>query len=134
MIQHYLDQALSYGQQFIYQGNVATYIPELANADKRVTSMRWQNFGDITPMKNIKDRLSKTYPSSRFVQKNNIVKFNSFSLSWTENKGWVERLGLSQVQFQFNTKDLGYWSTIKRERGTDYPFAWTFDFTLAVSF
>ena len=104
------------------------------NADKRVTSMRWQNFGDIAPMKNIKDRLSKTYPSSRFVQKNNIVRFNSFSLSWTENKGWVERLGLSQVQFQVNTKDLGYWSTIKRERGTDYPFAWNFDFTLAVSF
>lgn len=35
MIQTYLDQALSYGQQFIYQGNVASYIPELANADTR---------------------------------------------------------------------------------------------------
>ena len=104
------------------------------NADRRVTSMRWQQFGDITPMKNIKDRLNKTYPTSRFVQKNNVVRFNSLSVSWTESKGWVERLGLSQVQFSLNTKDLAYWSTVKRERGTDYPFAWNVDFTLAVSF
>jgi len=39
MIQHYLDQALSYGQQFINQGNVATYIPELANADTNLTGI-----------------------------------------------------------------------------------------------
>ena len=39
MIQQYLDQALSYGQQFVHQGNVATYIPELANADKRITGL-----------------------------------------------------------------------------------------------
>lgn len=39
MIQQYLDQALSYGQQFVQQGNVATYIPELANADKRITGL-----------------------------------------------------------------------------------------------
>ncbi len=104
------------------------------NADNRVSSMRWQEFGDISPMKSIKDRLAKTYPSSRFVQKNNFVEFNSLSLSWTENKGWVQRWGLSQVQFSVNTNDLAHWSTIKRERGTDYPFAWNVDFTLAVSF
>ena len=34
MIQEYLDLALTYGQQFIEQGEVASYIPELANADK----------------------------------------------------------------------------------------------------
>ena len=104
------------------------------NADKRVSSMRWQQLGDVSPMKSIKDRLAKTYPSSRFVQKNNFVEFNSLSLSWTENKGWVQRWGLSQVQFSVNTNDLAHWSTIKRERGTDYPFAWNVDFTLAVSF
>ena len=34
MIQTYLDQALAYGQQYTKQGEVASYIPELANADK----------------------------------------------------------------------------------------------------
>jgi len=104
------------------------------NADKRVTSMRWYKLGDITPMKSIKDRLNKTYPTSRFVQKNNFVEFNSLSLDWTENAGWVERWGLSQVQFSFTMNDIAHWSTIKRERGTDYPFAWNFDFSIRVSF
>jgi len=104
------------------------------NADKRVMSMRWYELGDITPMKNIKDRLSKTYPSSRFVQKNNFVEFNSLTLDWTESEGWVERWGLSQVQFSFTMNDIAHWSTIKRERGTDYPFAWNFDFSIRVSF
>ena len=104
------------------------------NADRRVSSMRWQKLGDISPMKSIQDRLAKTYPSSRFVQRNNLVSFNSLSVSWTENGGWVERMGLGQVQFSVNTRDLAHWSTSKRERGTDYPFAWTFDFTVAVSF
>ena len=39
MIQQYLDQALSYGQQFVHQGEVATYIPELANADPTKTGI-----------------------------------------------------------------------------------------------
>jgi len=78
--------------------------------------------------------LNKTYPTSRFVQKNNFVEFNSLSLDWTENAGWVERWGLSQVQFSFTMNDIAHWSTIKRERGTDYPFAWNFDFSIRVSF
>ena len=39
MIQTYLDQALSYGQQYTDQGEVASYIPELANADKTKTGI-----------------------------------------------------------------------------------------------
>jgi len=104
------------------------------NADKRVNAMRWQQMGDIAPMKDIKDRLAKTYPTSRFVQENNYVEFNSLSIGWSESENWVERWGLSQVEFSFNMNDVAHWATIKRERGMDYPFAWTYDFSLRISF
>ena len=104
------------------------------NADRRVLTDRWIKIGDITPLKDIADRDAYTRPTSRFVQDNNVLKFNSLSLAWTVSKGWVEKLRLSQFKLQFNMNDVAHWSTVKQERGTSYPFARNFDFTLGLSF
>lgn len=104
------------------------------NADRRVLSDRWQQVGDVTKYKDIADRSSVSRPSSRFIQKNNLLKFSSLSLSYTVRDGWIDKLNLKQVIFRFNMNDVAYWSTIKQERGTSYPFAYNFDFTLGISF
>lgn len=47
------------------------------NVDKRVLLDRWQKPGDITTMKDIRDRNVTTGASSRFVQKNNTLQWSS---------------------------------------------------------
>lgn len=104
------------------------------NADKRVSSDRWQKVGDVTPLKDIKDRLYVTRSTSRFVQKNNNVVFNSLSVGYDVNPVWLRKIHLSSLKLQFNMKDIATMSTIKREMGLNYPFARTFTFTLNASF
>ena len=104
------------------------------NADKRVSSDRWQNVGDVVPLKDIKDRLYVTRASSRFVQKNNNVVFNSLSVGYDVDPIWLRKIHLSSLRLQFNMKDIATMSTIKREMGLNYPFARTFTFTLNASF
>ncbi|SEM25839.1 TonB-linked outer membrane protein, SusC/RagA family [bacterium A37T11] len=104
------------------------------NADRRVMDLRWQKPGDITMFKSIKDRYNVTLPTSRFVQKNDNLTFNSISLGYTFGHDLVKRWGLSMLRMQAGTNDLAYFATIKRERGLSYPYARTFNFTLNASF
>ena len=105
-----------------------------SNADKRVLTQRWQKPGDVTPLKNIADRNRTTQSTSRFVQDNNEFSINSLSLSYDFNPEWVKRIGFDVVRIQASTNDLATFSSIKQERGLDYPFARTFNFGLSVSF
>ena len=50
------------------------------NADRRVMTMRWQKPGDEARLKSITDSELVTRPTSRFVQENNNVTFNSLSM------------------------------------------------------
>ena len=105
-----------------------------SNADKRVLTQRWQKPGDVTPLKNIANRKLTTQSTSRFVQDNNEFTINSISLSYEFNPEWVRRIGLDVLRIQASTNDLGTFSSIKQERGLDYPFARTFNLGLSVSF
>ena len=51
------------------------------NVDKRVLLDRWQKPGDITTMKDIRDRNVTTGASSRFVQKNNTLQWSSLTIN-----------------------------------------------------
>ncbi|WP_294139416.1 SusC/RagA family TonB-linked outer membrane protein [uncultured Sanguibacteroides sp.] len=104
------------------------------NADRRVWTDRWQEIGDVTPLKSIQDRYYVTRATSRFVQKNNYVTFNSLSVGYDFNPTLIGKIGLSMLRLQFNMKDIKTFSTIKQEMGLSYPFARTFTFTLNASF
>lgn len=103
------------------------------NADKRVLEERWKKPGDHTFYKNIADR---TVPnvSSRFVQDNDYLELSNVSLSYQLNRELVKKWGLTDVRFRFNMNELFYLSTVKRERGLDYPFSRQFTFTLNLKF
>ena len=75
-----------------------------------------------------------TRATSRFVQKNNNVVFNSLSVGYDVAPVWLRKIHLSSLRLQFNMKDIATMSTIKREMGLNYPFARTFTFTLNASF
>ena len=103
------------------------------NADKRVLTDRWKKIGDRSPLKDIADRGAYSRPTSRFVQDNNFIDFNSLTLSYNLMNDFIKKLNLSRVKLQFTMNNVAHISSIKRERGTSYPFARNFDFTLSVS-
>ena len=103
------------------------------NADRRTLTDRWIKVGDVAPLKAITDRTRVTRPTSRFVQNDNTFTFNSISISYTFNHNLVKRWGLSNVRLQASTEDILYLSSIKRERGTSYPYARTFNFGVNIT-
>lgn len=104
------------------------------NVDKRVLLDRWQKPGDITTMKDIRDRNVTTGASSRFVQKNNILQWSSLTMSYNFRPEQLKKLHLSGLRLSFTMNDLFYWSTIRQERGLDYPYSRSFNLTTNIIF
>jgi hypothetical protein len=114
--------------------NVESVDVDRHNVDRRVSLMRWQQPGDLAPLKAITDRYVFTRPTSRFVQENNTLAFNSLSLGYDMDQNLVKRLGLGMLRLQFTMNEVAVLSTIHQERGTSYPFARQFGFSLNASF
>jgi TonB-linked SusC/RagA family outer membrane protein len=92
------------------------------NQDKRALYSRWQNPGDVAEFKGIS--LTATTPvSSRFIQRNNFFSGESAQIAWSfAGERWLKRMKIRDLQLKISYSDLFYASTIKRERGIDYPF------------
>ena len=103
------------------------------NADRRVLDERWQQPGDYSFYKDIADR-SVSNATSRFVQDYNYLEMSNISISYRLPREWMKKIGFSSARIGLNTNDLFYVSTVKRERGLDYPFAREFTFSLNLNF
>ncbi len=104
------------------------------NQDKRALYERWKQPGDRAEFKSIS--ISSTTPiSSRFVQRENTLSFESISLGYDfRNSRWISNVGLSNLKLTGFMNDIARVSTIRRERGTSYPFARSFSFSLTANF
>ena len=92
------------------------------NQDKRALYDRWQKPGDIVKFKRIDD-VSVTPMSSRFVADDNTLECKSISLGYeTTQATWLKSVGISSFSFRIYMNDIFRLSTIKDERGIDYPF------------
>ena len=103
------------------------------NADRRVLNNRWNEPGQHALYKNIKE-YTTTYISSRFVQKENTLQLTSLSLSYDLNREWIRKFGLNTMRLSFYMNDVFRASTVKNERGLDYPFQRSFVFGLNIGF
>lgn len=104
-----------------------------SNADRRVLLERWQKPGDITIMKDIRDRNKTTGASSRFVQKDNTLRLSSLTLSYSVSDKILKRTGISGVRLSVSANDLIYLSSIHRERGLEYPFSRSCSMSITIS-
>ena len=104
------------------------------NVDKRVLQDRWQKPGDISSLKDIKERSNTTGATSRFVQKDNTLEFNSLSISYDINPKHLRKAGIGMCRFTATMNNIFYISSIRRERGLDYPFSRMFNLTVNLSF
>ena len=113
------------------------------NVDRRIFTGRWRKPGDISPYKALgkvyvasQDEMASptTYATSRFVQKSNELTISSLQLSYDFFRhAFVKKIGLERIVIRCTANDLHKFSSIKVERGTDYPFARKFNFSLAVT-
>ena len=103
------------------------------NADRRVLESRWKQAGDVTRYRDIASTESP-YQTSRFIQKEYYFTLRSLSLAYETEATWVKKLHMRRARVELLANDLFYLSTVKRERGLDYPFARSVEFSARLSF
>lgn len=120
-----------------YNSTLAYKVENIApydNADRRVLYDRWKQPGDIALYKGVQD-MTETRPTSRFVFKDNTFYCSTLNLGYEFPTAWTKRyLSISYLAINGYVEDLFYKSTIKRERGTDYPYSRKFSVSLTVRF
>ena len=99
------------------------------NQDKRALYDRWQKPGDRAQFKNIANS-ANTPMSSRFVQKNNSLTLQSVNVGYDFYK-FAKQIGIESLRLSAYMNDVFWLSTMKQERGTDYPFARSVTFALS---
>lgn len=129
---------------FMYQWGAQTYNSTLLNkvenakvasenVDRRLISQRWKKPGDVAPYYDLKNTTT-TKPTSRFVQDYNYFNFTGLSCGYDFGRDLIRRWRLQSLGLRFNMNDLCRWSTVKEERGTNYPYSKNYSFTLSLGF
>ncbi|MNV67666.1 hypothetical protein D3C71_1604740 [compost metagenome] len=111
------------------------------NVDRRIATERWRNPGDRTFFKGIIGNTGNspvaetTLATSRFVQKEYTLEASriSFTYQFPEHSRWLKKASLSNTRIEFYMATPFRLSTIKRERGLDYPFAQSYTLNLSTS-
>ena len=104
------------------------------NQDKRAYYDRWQKPGDNAKFKRIDD-LSDSHMTSRFIEDENTLKLTTLSFGYeNQTAPWLKTIGASSFNVRLSMNDLFYLSTIKEERGLDYPFQRSVMMSLGLSF
>ena len=109
------------------------------NVDRRVFLDRWKKPGDEVMFAKFGDGFGAnvghvTKPTSRFIEKNNYLDLATLNLAYDFNMPWMKRIGLKRLKATFYMNDLFHLSTVKRERGTSYPYARNFSIGLQARF
>mgnify|MGYP001359455854 FL=1 len=103
------------------------------NVDSRVLKKRWQYIGDVKPYKGYGS--VETKATSRFVMDDNVFQFQSASVEYRLHSDFLrDKWKVETISIGANMSDIFYISSIKRERGTSYPFARRLALTLSLMF
>ncbi|WP_090993954.1 SusC/RagA family TonB-linked outer membrane protein [Pedobacter insulae] len=116
------------------------------NVDKRVLTGRWTTPGQESLFKRLgqyniplgngsfTSAQEQTRATSRFVQDRNEIVVSAVNLYYQFNQQFTRRLGMERLKVGFNMNELATFSSIRLERGTNYPFARTLSFNLSATF
>lgn len=108
------------------------------NQDRRALYDRWQKAGDQAKYRKISSIVlgNETYPmTDRYVQKENTLTGESISVAYDFGaQKWLKAVRLQNMTLRANMNDIFRCSTIRAERGTDYPFARTVSFSVNMTF
>lgn len=114
--------------------NKVENIRPIDNADRRVLYERWKNPGDHVQFKSVTD-LSTTNATTRFIADENTFECRSVSLGYEWMSEWLQRnFSISYLTLTAYGEDLFRISSIKQERGINYPYARKCSLALTVRF
>ncbi|MBE6236080.1 MAG: SusC/RagA family TonB-linked outer membrane protein [Bacteroidales bacterium] len=103
------------------------------NHDKRALYDRWSENNREAYFKGI-SMVQKTEKSSRFVMDDNSIAGESFNLGYEFPDRIVRRMGMGAMNIQLIMTDVFRASTVRVERGIDYPFARSVTMSLGITF
>ena len=114
------------------------------NVDRRVFDGRWRKPGDKTRYRALARvwveeeqayKMEKTNPTSRFVQNRNELDIASITLSYDFYRyPFIRKMGMERLRLSCYMNDVYKYSSIEIERGLDYPFARSFNFSVQATF
>ena len=108
------------------------------NVDRRAAgSDRWSPTNRYAKYKGISFFNQQTPVSTRFLQKLNEFVFNSVSIGYRfepKQFKFLEACKIASLSLNASMQDIGRISSVKQERGLDYPFARSFNLSLSVLF
>lgn len=103
------------------------------NVDRRVLNGRWKETGQISQYKGFQANES-TRATTRFVQDRNELSLSQISVYYEFPKNIYSKLYMQRLRLAAYLNDIATFSSIKVERGTNYPFARTLSFSLSATF
>lgn len=104
------------------------------NQDVRAFTDRWSTPGQVAKFKAIS--ITESTPiSSRFIQRDDYLSGESMYFGYKLTNGrWLKGAGLSSLGFNAIANDFFRVSTLKAERGIDFPFSRIYSLSINVSF
>ena len=122
-----------YNQTLSDKVEVSTFTIASKNVDSRVLSQRWTKEGDVTFFKGFSTE--QTRATSRYVMDDKAFEIQSLDVQYRlDSQAFRKATRLSYLTFGINMSDLLYFSSVKRERGTGYPYARAIRGTVSFAF
>ncbi|WP_159452634.1 SusC/RagA family TonB-linked outer membrane protein [Pedobacter nyackensis] len=138
LMMRYRIKAMVYNSALLQKVENIEYSDIINNQDRRALYDRWKKPGDVSQFKNIflgDGTVVTTQLSSRFLQVENSLSFESINVNYTfANAKWLKSFGVTNLNLSAYANDIYRFSTVKRERGTEYPYARSISFSLRASF
>lgn len=103
------------------------------NGDKRILYDRWSAPGDVAKYKKVSD-VSMTQQTSRFLEDENYMKLQYLTIAYQFNAEKLRNIGIERIRVAAMGNDIFTISSIKMERGIEYPFARTFSLSVQLTF
>lgn len=105
-----------------------------SNQDKRAFYDRWKKPGDHAKYKAINLGGASSPMSSRFVENDNTLSLESLRIGYEFDSEKIKKAGFKALRLNAYMNDVFKVSSIKTERGTEYPFARSFSLSVSASF
>ena len=94
---------------------------------------RWTTYGQQTQYKKF-DSATTPRETTRIVQDRRELSISAISAYYEFPRSIYQKLYMQRLRLAFNMNDITTFSSIKVERGLNYPFARTMSFSLTATF
>ena len=124
-----------FGSSFTYKGFSVNFDFRYRCGGQMFNSSLFNKVENITSAKYKAINLTgSTQMSSRFVEDDNTLTLESFRVGYEFDSAAIAKFGLKALRVNAYMNDVFKISSIKTERGTEYPFARSFSLSVSASF